>query len=264
MDPINEKEKTLLVALNDDSTCFNKKEELIKELSKHDENNTWNAGKACATCPPPEARNDFVKYVLSKITYVNDDGFFKNSDIIQDRVSELEHGEMSTVNAIVLHRTGGSSMSTAISSFKSTGVGTHFIIDKDGTIKQTASLKQYTYHIGKIKSKCMEENNCNSSEEKKIKGWGWNPKKTHDHEKSKEYPDRYPMNTDSVGIEVVASYNKASKFWDPATTQQKDSIKKLVSLLKCNYNLGEGDIYEHDKISYKTEGEGANLYPNSI
>ncbi|MDC9589405.1 N-acetylmuramoyl-L-alanine amidase [Xenorhabdus sp. XENO-10] len=263
MKPINEKEKTLLIALND-NICFNKKEELIKELSKHDENNTWNAGKACATCPPPEARDDFVKHVLSQIPYVNDDGFFKNADITQDRVSTLEHGEMSAVNATVLHRTGGSKMSPAISSFKSTGIGTHFIIDKDGTIKQTASLKQYTYHIGRIKSKCMAENNCNTNEAKKISGWGWNTKKIHDHEKLKEYPDRYPMNTDSVGIEVVAAYNKTSKSWDQATTQQNEAIKKLVSLLKCNYNLGDSDIYEHDKISYKTEGEGANLYSNSI
>ncbi|MBI6550765.1 peptidoglycan recognition protein family protein [Xenorhabdus lircayensis] len=263
MEPINEKEKTLLTALND-NICFNKKEELIKKLSEHDENNTWSAGKACATCPPPEAREDFVKHVLNQISYVNDDGYFKNTDIVQDEVNALEHGEMSTVNAIVLHRTGGSSMSTAISSFKSTGVGTHFIIDKDGTIKQTASLKQYTYHIGKIRSKCIAENNCNSDEAKKIKGWGWNPKKIHDHEKLKAYPDRYPMNDDSVGIEVVAGYNTSSKSWEQATAQQSESIKKLVSLLKCNYNLDNGDIYEHDKISYKTEGEGANLYSNDI
>ncbi|MDE9591028.1 N-acetylmuramoyl-L-alanine amidase, partial [Xenorhabdus bovienii] len=66
-------------------------------------------------------------------------------------------------------------------------------------------------------------------------------KKIHDHEKLKAYPDRYPMNDDSVGIEVVAGYNKSSKSWDQATVQQSESIKKLVSLLKCNYNLDNGD-----------------------
>lgn len=262
MEPINEKEKTLLIALND-NICFNKKEELIKELSKHDENNTWSAGKACATCPPPEARDDFVKHVLSQIPYVNDDGFFENADIIQNHVTALEKGKINTVNAIVLHRTDSYTMSSAISSFRTRKFGTHFIVDKDGTIKQTASLNKITEHVGRIKSKCKEEEICkNNSERKKIDSFGWNPAKIHAHEKLKSYPDRYPISSDSIGIEVVAKYENDS--YQEATEQQKESIKKLVNLLKCKYNLNNGDIYEHDKISYKQKGEGANLYFDDI
>jgi hypothetical protein len=33
-----------------------------------------------------------------------------------------------------------------------------------------------------------------------------------------------------------------------------------VGTLQNNYGLDDRDIYEHDAISYKTQGEGAGLY----
>ena len=71
--------------------------------------------------------------------------------------------------------------------------------------------------------------------------------------------DKYPINSDSIGIEVVGKYK--SNQWEVATQAQKDSIKNLVEILKAEYNLNNDDVYEHDKISRKTDGEGANLYP---
>lgn len=186
--------------------------------------------------------------------------FSSDPEITKDIVSKLEKGNLPTVNAIVLHRTGGATMASAITAFKSSGVGTHYIIDKDGTIKQTASTGKYTYHVGKIRARCMAEGTCSEEEAKKIKGFGWSPKKIHDNEKTKKYPDRYPMNTDSIGIEVVGKYNTAAKIWDQATPQQKTSINFLIKKLKKTYNLTDRDIYEHDKISYKTAGEGSDLY----
>ncbi|GAB7575697.1 hypothetical protein OkiPb00104_01980 [Escherichia coli] len=43
-------------------------------------------------------------------------------------------------------------------------------------------------------------------------------------------------------------------------TLKKKSIEKLVDIIKNIYELEDRDVYEHDKISYKTEGEGADLY----
>lgn len=186
--------------------------------------------------------------------------FSSDPEITKDIVSKLERGSLSTVNAIVLHRTGGATMASAIATFKSSGIGTHYIIDKDGTIKQTANAEKYTYHVGKIRARCMEEGTCSAEEAKKIKNFGWSPDKIYDNEKTKKYPDRYPMSTDSIGIEVVGKYNKTAKVWDQATTQQKTSINFLVKKLKKTYNLTDRDIYEHDKISYKTSGEGSDLY----
>lgn len=180
--------------------------------------------------------------------------------IKKEIITNLEKGNMPAVHAIILHRTGGSSLSAAIASFRKSGIGTHFIIDKDGTIRQTANTNKYAYHIGKIRARCMEEGTCSPEEAKKIKGFGWAPTKIHNNEKVKKYPARYPLNTDSLGIEVVSKYNTATKIWDPATPQQKTAINYLVKKLQATFNLTDKDIYEHDKISYKTAGEGAGLY----
>lgn len=67
------------------------------------------------------------------------------------------------------------------------------------------------------------------------------------------------MNLDSVGIETVAKHQGDSG-WEAPTAEQLASIATIVRVLKDAYSLGGDDIYEHDHISYKTEGEGAGLY----
>lgn len=171
----------------------------------------------------------------------------------------LEHGKLEKINAIVLHRTAGGSAQSALNSFASTGIGAHFLIGKDGSILQTASLNQYAYHVGRIKARCEIEGNCEEADKKALDELGWAPKAIHDREKKKAYPSRYPINTDSVGIEVVGEHN-ASTGWAEATAEQKAAVRKLVERLKQCYSLGNDDIYEHDQISYKTAGEGAGLY----
>ncbi len=39
--------------------------------------------------------------------------------------------------------------------------------------------------------------------------------------KIKQYPYRYPYNMDSVGIEVIALYDKKNKKWESTTDSQK-------------------------------------------
>lgn len=194
---------------------------------------------------------------------VDKDGYFTDPAVTKKSIPALEKGEMPKINAVVLHRTESATADSALTSFKS-GIGAHFLIDKDGTIYQTASLNEKTYHVGKIKSRCMEEGTCTPEEAKTIKDMGWNPKKLHDHEAAKAYPDRYPMNGDSVGIEVVGSYNAKTKTWDAPTPEQKASIAKLVGMLQSEYGLQNKDVFQHDKISYKTPGEGAGLWEPKV
>lgn len=190
---------------------------------------------------------------------VDKDGYFTDPAITRKPIPALEKGDLPQINAIVLHRTESATAQSALNSFK-TGTGAHFLIDKDGTIYQTASLNEKTYHVGKIKSRCMEEGTCTPEESKTIKDMGWNPGKLHNHEAAKAYPDRFPMNGDSVGIEVVGSYNAKTKTWDAPTPEQKAAIAKLVGMLQSEYGLQNNDVYQHDKISYKTPGEGAGLW----
>jgi hypothetical protein len=41
-------------------------------------------------------------------------------------------------------------------------------------------------------------------------------------------------------------------------------VATVVTLLKATCGLGESDIYEHDKIAYKTLGEGAGLCDGGV
>ncbi len=185
---------------------------------------------------------------------VNKEGFVTDLNITKDRATNLEHGTLKEVNAIVLHRTATSGYSKP----KGT-TGAHFYISKDGEIHQTASLNKKTWHVGKIKSKCKANNTCSSQEAQKIKLFGWNPAKIYNHEKIKPYVDRYPTNHDSVGIEVVGGYDAKTKEWEAVTEKQKVSVNKLIDFLEKEYNLRKEDRYNHEDVSYKTAGEGATV-----
>ena len=55
-------------------------------------------------------------------------------------VAGLARGKMNVVNGIVVHQTGGATAAAAFAGYKARPYGTHFLIDKDGTIYQNASL----------------------------------------------------------------------------------------------------------------------------
>ena len=54
-----------------------------------------------------------------------------------------------TVDTIVIHWTAGNSLKQDISTIKTTGLGYHFIIDKDGKITQCKPISERTSHAGK-------------------------------------------------------------------------------------------------------------------
>ncbi|WP_238699278.1 N-acetylmuramoyl-L-alanine amidase, partial [Helicobacter sp. MIT 05-5294] len=95
-------------------------------------------------------------------------------------------------------------------------VGTHFLIDKNGTIYQCASLHKYTQHVGDIKVKNLDINNENYKN-KIYKG-------ASSVEKEKQYPNRYPINSDSIGIEVVSDY-KNNKFGKKQQGSKKNQLR---------------------------------------
>jgi hypothetical protein len=193
---------------------------------------------------------------------VGADGYLTDHAVTRHEVPGLGRSSMGEPVALVMHRTESATAASALKSFASgrDGVqyGTHFLIDKDGTIYQTASLGQKTLHVGKIKSRCVEEGTCSVEESRLAEKRGFNPTATHNHEKAKQYPQRYPLNEDSVGIEVVARHVDGS--WEAPTAAQTVAINRLVGILQQQYGLGEQDVYAHDVVSYKTLGEGAGLY----
>ena len=189
--------------------------------------------------------------------YVDEKGYIQNGGLIFKPVPALHEGPITGPHAVVLHRPVTRSANGTLASF-ARGIGTHFVVDLDGTIYQAASLKSYTSHVGPILPRCLAEGSCSPEETKLLAKLG--PMPGHRHEKLKDYPLRYPMNSDSVGIEVVGTYSYDAKQWDAATDAQKKAVSSLIGILKREYSLTDADVYEHDKISRKTPGEGAGIY----
>lgn len=197
---------------------------------------------------------------------IGQDGYLTDSGITRTAIPALERNPMTAVNGIVLHRTMGSTAAGTISHWRSdtNPYGTHFLIDRDGTIHQTASLNNNTAHVGKIRSRGEMEGTLTADEQRQLASARAEPGNDNSAvnriESAKPYPLRYPANGDSIGIEVVATYDKTTQAWQAPTEQQTASIRRLVGILQQNYGLDDNDIHQHDVVSHKTHGEGAGLY----
>jgi hypothetical protein len=96
-----------------------------------------------------------------------------------------------------LNQTDSATEQATFSSYAAGGQnGAHFLIAKDGTIYQTASLKRRCYHVGRlIKSRCLTIGaaSCADAAYAKLSAMGWVARinlidRT---ERQKAYPARY-------------------------------------------------------------------------
>ncbi len=135
------------------------------------------------------------------ISYTIKKGLILSKNIINKTYSSIKHGNLKSVNAIVLHRTDSSTAKTTLASYhKGQKTGAHFLINKEGKIYQAASMTKSCWHVGKIRSKCTEETSCTKNETKKIKAllfqkntsYGKRIANLSNHEATKRYPERYP------------------------------------------------------------------------
>lgn len=82
-------------------------------------------------------------------------GFLSHSRIIKHHTPKLERMNYTQkIKKIILHRTVNSSAQSTFNSFNrgSKPYGTHFVVDKDGKIYQTANLNKLTIHAGNANS----------------------------------------------------------------------------------------------------------------
>jgi N-acetyl-anhydromuramyl-L-alanine amidase AmpD len=97
--------------------------------------------------------------------HIDSHGSVMNDKIRLNICHNIERGELSVIHGIVVHQTGSSTATATLNGYaKSTANGAHFLIDKDGTIFQTASLRKKTQHVGWIKSRCLVEKSCTPKE----------------------------------------------------------------------------------------------------
>jgi len=190
-------------------------------------------------------------------------GKLVDKKVSQKIYKSLQKGNMTTINAIVVHQTGASTAQHTFNSYTSSSNGAHFLIDKSGQIYQTAHTNQKTYHVGKVRSRCIETKSCSKAELstansiylKKGLSYSVRVKNMHNHEKSKSYPNRYPTNNDSIGIEIVGNYIKRNGTYESVNLKQNLSLKWLVNELTTHLKLQNNDIYKHPEVSYKQPSE---------
>lgn len=108
-------------------------------------------------------------------------GMFVDVKINSVRHPVVERGKIKPVSGIIVHQTGAATAKSTLNSYKQHfATGAHFLIDKDGTIYQTASVYRQTWHVGKLKARCLLENRCSSDEAEALKKF--NPSGEHERE----------------------------------------------------------------------------------
>jgi N-acetyl-anhydromuramyl-L-alanine amidase AmpD len=178
--------------------------------------------------------------------------------ILDERVKRtprplIEHGILHRINGIIVHQTGGASGASSLSSYTLQNAnGAHFLIDKDGTIYQVASLQRQTWHVGKLRSRCVAEHRCTPTELRALTHF--NPTAEHHREKKKQVPERYPSNEDSVGIELVGAVNSQGVY-ETVTAQQNASLQWLVAELTSTFRVSMTEIFRHPVVSRKNPSE---------
>lgn len=181
------------------------------------------------------------------------DGMVQDPRVRAARQSTIERGDMTKVNGIIVHQTGGSTVASSLSSYKNAGAsGAHFLIDRDGTVYQTASIYKKTWHVGKLRARCLVEQRCTPVELAALKKF--NPTAENKQEKAKQVPDRYPSNEDSVGIELVGKV-LANGVYEAVTAAQNTSLRWLVSEIQTTLGVAVTEVFRHPEVSRKNPSE---------
>lgn len=193
------------------------------------------------------------------MSQLNADGMLESPRIQARRFLSIEHGDLDAARAIVVHQTDSSSAQSTFNAYLAGGNGAHFLIDKDGTLYQTASLLKRCYHVGRlIKSRCLEltPTTCGDANLAKTRALGWSARiREIDHiERAKAYPDRFPVNSDSIGIELVGRHIDDNTY-EAVTVEQNTALRWLLDQLYTHLSIGADDTFRHPAVSYKNPGE---------
>ena len=194
-------------------------------------------------------------------------GMVNNERVLQtapsgkaSRMTGIERGALKEVKGIVVHQTESPTAQSTFNSYSKPGAnGAHFLIDKDGSIYQTASLEQKTQHVGRLKSRCQAEGDCSPADAKANKRW--DPGAMNLREQAKPAGERFPSNSDSIGIELVGQAlpvkGQKEKVYETVTDAQNAALSWLVKELKSEYAVPDSEVFRHPDISWKNMTEAS-------
>ena len=211
----------------------------------------------------PASRAQAVQQAAQQ-TLIDDTGVLKDARVKPALAPTIEHGKMAAVHGIIVHQTGGATAASALESYKQAGAnGAHFLIDKDGTVYQTASVYRRTWHVGKLKARCLLEKTCDAAEIKAYKTF--DPAGMNEREAKKTVPQRFPSNEDSVGIELVGQALAADpkkpageQVYEAVTEAQNTALKWLIGELTRLLSVPMTEIFRHPDVSRKNATEASS------
>ncbi|WP_217424478.1 peptidoglycan recognition protein family protein [Nitrogeniibacter mangrovi] len=183
-----------------------------------------------------------------------------HSNIKQAISVAIQRRPMTHVRGIIVHQTDSPSAQSTLNSYKNGRSGAHFLIAKDGTIYQTASLLNQTWHVGRLRARCLVKMTCSPVELKLLRQF--DPKAEHRREMSKHVPDRYPSNEDSIGIELVGEALPRNapddqRVYEAVTARQAKSLKWLILELRTTFGVPVTEVFRHPTVSRKNPSEAA-------
>lgn len=117
-----------------------------------------------------------------------------------------------------------------------------------------------------MQSKCYNENACSKQDRKVIYDIIVDKSITNEQrtikidsiEKNKPYSDRYPLNQESIGIEVVG--NTKNGIYETPNDLQKEATLNLVKILQNIFNISKKHIYAHGMTGVKNKTEAVELW----
>jgi N-acetyl-anhydromuramyl-L-alanine amidase AmpD len=174
---------------------------------------------------------------------------------------QIERGPLTHVHGIIVHQTGSVTASATLNSYMNPTNGAHFLIDKDGAIYQTASLFRQTWHVGKLRARCLAEHRCAPGEAAALSKM--TPSARNAHELRKSVPDRYPANADSIGVELVGQAfplnepKSDKRTYETITDDQNTSLAWLIKALTATFGLPMNEIFRHPVVSQKNMTEAS-------
>lgn len=191
---------------------------------------------------------------------IDEQGYIINPNIMRAISHNIEKKAMTKIRGVIIHQTGGSSAQSTLNAYsRRNASGAHFLIDKDGTIYQTASVFQQTWHVGKLRARCLAEYRCFPTEFQKLRRMS--PTARHRHEMKKQVPDRYPSNKDSIGIELVGQAfplkepDPDKRTYETATIHQNAWLSWLIRELTFSLGVPITEIFRHPAVSQKNVTE---------
>jgi len=209
---------------------------------------------------------------------IDEHGMISHARVRHARSPQIERGKRAgAITGIVVHQTDADTSASSLNSYKRPKAnGAHFLIDKDGTIYQTAAIYQRTNHVGPLQARCLVIPRCTLSDFPEKVG----AMAMHRIEMLKAPADRYPSNMEAIGIEMVGRARLPEGF-QPTTKQKKMPLERLrgdvgvfpdptaaqnqalswlVHVLQNSMKLATSEVFRHPEVSRKnsTEAQGAN------